>query len=322
MSISSFYNLTPDQVLESVETLGVHATGEFYQLNSYENRVFEVRIEKENIFNTDKLIAKFYRPNRWSLDSLKEEHEFLLDLKNAGVEVVAPLVLKNGLTIGENNEIFFSVFPKFLGKMPDELLPGDFAKIGRTLGLIHNEGAQKKAHHRPIMTAENYGYRSLEILDNWIALEVKSRYLDAAHEILSYLEEYLDEKDFFRIHGDCHRGNLLKSRNVDGVDRLFFVDFDDFCNGHPAQDLWMLFQGDETPDNLDEFLDGYAEVRNYDESWVDLFEPLRGLRIIHYAKWIAQRWEDPSFPKLFPGFRDYNYWAQEVEQLERIARKL
>ena len=102
----------------------------------------------------------------------------------------------------------------------------------------------------------------------------------------------------------------------------FFVDFDDFCNGHPAQDLWMLFPGDESDDNLNEFLGGYSEIRDFDENWLDLFEPLRGLRIIHYAKWIAQRWEDPSFPKLFPNFKDYNYWAQEVEQLERIARSL
>lgn len=314
----NFYELTPDQVLRGVESLGLRATGEFTQLNSYENRVFEVRLE-ENFLNEEKIIAKFYRPGRWSKESILDEHHFLLDLKHEGIEVVAPFEIPQAKkqTVFEHQEILFSIFPKFYGRMPQELLRGDFEKIGRTLALIHNVGSQKKAQHRPSLTAEIYGKESLTILKNVVAMEMWPRYEKAASQIISYLEERLNPEKFIRIHGDCHRGNLLN----DGSS-FFFVDFDDFCNGPEAQDFWMLISHDQFNEELDEMLAGYTEIRDFDESQIDLFEPLRGLRIIHYAKWIAVRWTDPSFPRLFPDFESYSYWAQETEQLEKIAWSL
>ncbi len=316
----NFYELTPDQVLMGIESLGFITTGEFTQLNSYENRVFEIRLE-ENDFNCEKLIAKFYRPGRWSMDAIKDEHQFLADLKSEGVEVVAPYEFtpKNGKaqTVFSHQDIYFSLFPKFYGRMPQELLPGDFQKIGRTLALIHNVGSRQKAKYRPIMTADLYGRQSLKILKNAVAMEMWPRYEKAATQIIEYLEDYLEPENFIRIHGDCHRGNLLN----DGKS-FFFVDFDDMCNGPEAQDFWMLLSQDQMDEEVDEILSGYTEIRDFDESQIDLFEPLRGLRIIHYAKWIAARWTDPSFPRLFPDFQSYSYWAQETEQLEKIAWNL
>lgn len=311
----NFYELTPDEVLKGIETLGINTTGEFTQLNSYENRVFEVRLE-ENFLNAEKLIAKFYRPGRWSEKALLDEHNFLADLKNEGIEVVAPYEIKSK-TIFSHQDIYFSLFPKFYGRMPQELLKGDFQKIGRTLALIHNVGSRSKAKHRLAMTADVYGYESLKILKNVVAMEMWTRYEKAAKQILTYLDEMLEPEKFIRIHGDCHRGNLLN----DGQ-KFFFVDFDDHCNGPEAQDFWMLLSQDQLDQELDEILDGYTEIRDFDESQIDLFEPLRGLRIIHYAKWIAARWTDPSFPRLFPDFQSYSYWAQETEQLEKIAWSL
>ncbi len=311
----NFYELTPDQVLLGVESLGFSTTGEFTQLNSYENRVFEVRLEENNL-NCEKVIAKFYRPVRWSLDAVNDEHQFLADLDAEGVEVVSPYKIKDK-TIFSHQDIYFSLFPKFYGRMPQELLKGDFQKIGRTLALIHNVGSRKKAKFRPSMTAQTYGRDSLKILKNAVAMEMWTRYEKAANQIIDYLDDNLSPEKFIRIHGDCHRGNLLNDRKS-----FFFVDFDDHCNGPEAQDFWMLLSKDELNQELDEMLDGYTEIRDFDESQINLFEPLRGLRIIHYAKWIAARWSDPSFPRLFPDFETYSYWAQETEQLEKIAWSL
>ncbi len=311
----NFYDLTPDEVLAGVEQLGLLPTGEFSQLNSYENRVFEIRLE-ENTLKNEKVIAKFYRPHRWNKDAILDEHQFLFDLKAEGIEVVAPFEFGEE-TVFKHKDILFSIFPKFYGRMPQELLPGDFAKIGRTLALIHNVGSRSKAKDRLAMTAKTFGYDSLEILKDTVAVEMWPRYQKAAKDILMFLEERLEPSRFIRIHGDCHRGNLLD----DGT-RFFFVDFDDFCNGPEAQDFWMLLSQDRFNEEVDELLSGYTEIRDFDESQVELFEPLRGLRIIHYAKWIAVRWSDPSFPRLFPDFFSYTYWAQETEQLEKIAWSL
>jgi Ser/Thr protein kinase RdoA (MazF antagonist) len=312
----NFYELTPDMVMEAMESVGLKPTGEFLQLNSYENRVFEIRLEKDSGAEQERVVAKFYRPQRWSKDALKDEHQFLIDLKNEGIEVVAPIEF-NKNTIFEHAGLYWCLFPKFMGRMPQEFLSGDFLKIGRTLALIHNIGSQKKAEHRPTLSTKTYGYDSLEILDGIVSPEVWHRYRDAGEKIVSYLEGELDPSKFIRIHGDCHRGNLLNNG-----DKFFFVDFDDFINGPVAQDFWMLLSSDRFDDELDEFLNGYTEIRDFDESQIALFEPLRGLRILHYAKWIATRWSDPSFPRLFPDFHSYTYWAQETEQLERIAWNL
>jgi Ser/Thr protein kinase RdoA (MazF antagonist) len=160
------------------------------------------------------------------------------------------------------------------------------------------------------------GWSSLDLLDSKIAPEVHSRYLHAAEDILYELEECLQPESFIRIHGDCHKGNLLH-RN----DEFYFLDFDDFCNGPVAQDFWMLLGGELNDDNA-ELIEGYRELRDVSDRELSLFEPLRGLRIIHYAAWITKRWSDPSFPRLFPEFGTYSYWAEETEALEQIAWKI
>src|SRR5690606_19395834 len=251
----NFYDLTPDEVLAGIESLGLEPTGEFTQLNSYENRVFEVRLE-DNSLGCEKLISKFYRPQRWSYEAITDEHRFLFDLKSEGIEVVAPYQF-DGETVFEHQDIFFSLFPKFYGRMPQELLPGDFSKIGRTLALIHNVGSRAKAPNRLSMTAKTFGYDSLEILKNTVAMEMWPRYQKAAKDILDYLEESLEPDRYIRIHGDCHRGNLLNDGSA-----FFFVDFDDFCNGPEAQDFWMLLSQDNFNTELDELLGGYTEIRD------------------------------------------------------------
>jgi Ser/Thr protein kinase RdoA (MazF antagonist) len=329
MSKEDFYNLTPDEVMNALESAGFNPTGEFTQLNSYENRVFDVRLESDKNGVAGRVVSKFYRPGRWSKETILEEHELLADLVGNGIAVVAPLKLKNGSTLAIDQNIWFAAFPKMQARMMDEYNLNDLKRLGRTLARMHNVGEQKRTRFRPILTAEAYGYENLKILDSVVAAEVAHRYFDAAETILDVLAEELDGKrsrSFIRIHGDCHRGNILRTDTREGSSEFFFVDFDDCCMGPPVQDFWMLLSsGEDTDDGLaelDALLEGYREFRHFNDEDLELIPCLRGLRIIHYAAWIARRWEDPSFPRLFPQFTDYNYWASETEALEKIANQL
>lgn len=322
----SFYELTPDEVLNGVELQGVRSTGKYIQLNSYENRVFDIHLEENNIFDTNRVITKFYRPNRWSKNAILEEHSFLQELLDNGVKVIPPFKLKNGSTIDVHKNIFMTLFPKFWGRMPQELPAEELKKIGRSLARLHNIGQQKEAKHRPYLTVDSFGWPSLDVLEDWIFPDLKERYLTAAAEILDFLESELKPQNYLRIHGDCHKGNLLITDLKNHDDEYFFVDFDDFCNGPEVQDFWMLFSSNDEEESLQEeiesILSGYDELRQAPAKDLYLIPALRGLRIIHYSAWIARRWADPSFPNLFPNFKSFNSWAEEVESLEKVCAKI
>lgn len=319
---SSFYNLDPDKVLQAAENAGFYPTGEFTQLNSYENRVFDIKLEEPvepNALNKN-VIAKFYRPNRWSKEAILEEHEFLLSLKNEGIPAIAPLFQGHDSTISEVDGMYVAFFPKVLGRMPQEFLGDDYRKVGRLMAHVHNVGARKKALHRPILDTSYYGgWETLDHLQDWITPEVRHRYNVAAEDILYAIDDTFDVSEFLRIHGDCHKGNLLNNGN-----QFFLVDFDDFVNGPAIQDFWMLLSGDEDAlsEEKDLIISGYEELREFPDHQWDWIPMLRGLRIISYAGWIAKRWDDPSFPRLFPEYNTYSYWAEEVEALEKIAWKI
>jgi Ser/Thr protein kinase RdoA (MazF antagonist) len=309
---SSFFALNPDLVLEATEDSGWLTTGEFTQLNSYENRVFDIRLE-ESADTPSRVIAKFYRPGRWSADAILEEHGFLAELQKEGISAVAPLIQKNGSTLSEHAGMLVTFFPKIHGKMPEEFLGQDLKSVGRLLARVHNVGARSKFRHRPVLAESPFNaWDSLELLSRWVAPEVWPRYESAAVTIIERIENEIDPKQFIRIHGDCHRGNLLFNKE------FFFVDFDDSMMGPPAQDFWMLLQ-DQSAEERELLLSGYRELRDFsDESW-GLIPILRGLRIISYSSWIARRWEDPSFPRLFPQFQSYTWWAEETEAIEKLA---
>jgi Ser/Thr protein kinase RdoA (MazF antagonist) len=216
--------------------------------------------------------------------------------------------------------LWTAFFPKVRGRLPDELLQDDLVKVGRLLARVHTVGARKRALHRPTLDSSfPGGWPTLERLHSWVAPEVADRYFPAAEKILDAMEDVFDFSQFQRIHGDCHRGNLLN----DGQ-QFFLVDFDDFVNGPAIQDFWMLLSGDEESlqQEQDLILRGYEELRQFPHDQWEWIPILRGLRIIMYSGWIAQRWEDPNFPRLFPEFNSYSYWAKEVEALERIAWKI
>lgn len=331
---SVFDTLTPDFILGAVESSGFRPTGEITQLNSYENRVFDIKVEPHDLIlptagARPALIAKFYRPGRWSIDAIQDEHDFLLDLKSEGIPAVAPFV-----TGSERETVFFyegfptALFPKTAGRMPQEFIGDELQQVGRLLARLHNIGARRTASHRLTLNAETYGYASLDRLERVVYPELWNRYRDAAETILEYLDDELDPRENIRIHGDCHKGNLLRVDSVAAAtgqaeSGFFFVDFDDSCNGPPIQDFFMLLSGasdhdDQAKVELDLLLKGYEELRTTPDN-LYLLEALRGLRILNYSGWIAARWDDPFFPSLFPDFHSYNWWASESLRLEQIA---
>jgi Ser/Thr protein kinase RdoA (MazF antagonist) len=323
----SFYQLTPEVVLSGVENAGFLTTGEYVQLNSYENRVFDVFLERGSLRAQElngRIISKFYRPNRWTAEALKEEHQFELELAEQGQPIIAPLRLPNGDTLGVESGLYYSVFPKCFGRMPQELSREELKSVGRLIARMHNCGEQKDFEHRLWLTPDELGWPALDHVSEFAAPEVWARYEEAAMHILRWLDARLDDRDYIRVHGDCHKGNLLQTDSTAGEKQFFFVDFDDTMMGPAAQDLWMLFSGDrETAQvEVDAILSGYEELRHFPEDQLTLFQGLRGLRIIQYGGWIAKRWADPAFPHIFPQFRDYTYWAEEVEALEKIAWSL
>lgn len=326
--MADFDRLEPRLILSAIESAGYLTTGEYAQLNSYENRVFDVRLENSRNAPApiERVIAKFYRPGRWSREGIHDEHEFLQDLVREGIPAIAPLPLKPGGTTLDADGYVMALYPRVAGRMPDEFLQGQLKAVGRTLAQIHNIGARKPARHRPVMNVATYGWPALNRLQDFVYPELWTRYEEACIVLLEELEEMLDETSYIRIHGDCHKGNLLwGSGGDDGKGQFFFVDFDDCCNGPVVQDFWMLLSGSLDDENAEreqeEICAGYEELREIPDEW-HLFEPLRALRIIHYAGWIAHRWNDPFFQRIFPAFQTYNYWLDELTRLEKIATKL
>lgn len=315
--VTSFQQLDPPALMEAAEQAGFSPTGQFWQLNSYENRVFDLVLE-----SGERVIAKFYRSGRWSKAAILEEHQFLFDLQKEGIPAVPPKILSNNQSLMQIGGLFVAFFPKQMGKMPDELLEKDFAQIGRRLAQIHNIGARKKFVERPVLTQTPFHmWENLGILSDWVAPEVWHRYEEVAILIIEQIEaEFANlphlNQQFIRIHGDLHRGNLL----LNPPNEYFFVDFDDCCMGPEVQDFWMLFSDWDSSTEKDLLLQGYEELRRPPREqfrWIPL---LRGLRLQSYASWIARRWQDPSFPRIFPHFNTYNYWASETDSLWQCWR--
>ncbi len=308
-----FFELTPDRVLDAVEASGLPCTGRCLTLNSFENRVYDVELENSQ----GRRIAKFYRPGRWTREQILEEHTFLSQLVEAEIPVIAPLPFPDGGTLQETpqSKIFYTPFPKVGGRAPDELSDDQLIRIGRLLGRIHSVGAAQPAYHRLRLDPTSYGRLNLQFLldGSWIPEEFKTRYIRAVDVICTLSEPWFRETAFQRIHGDCHFNNLLW--NSSGP---FFLDFDDMVIGPPVQDLWLVLPGRDAEAIRQRalLLEGYQEFRNFDWQSLRLVEPLRALRFVHYATWIARRWDDPAFPHAFPQFNTYSYWKKETEDLE------
>jgi Ser/Thr protein kinase RdoA (MazF antagonist) len=308
----SFHTLTPERVLDAVEAGGLRCTGRCVPLRAFENRVYEVELEDER-----RLVVKFYRPGRWSRETILDEHRFLEDLVAAELPVVGPADLGTGQTLNETNGIHYAAFPKVRGRTLDELDAEKRRRMGRTIGRMHAIGAARPAPHRRKLDVRFYIHEPLDVLlkGRFIPENLAPRYRDVALRIADVVAKPLAAARVQRIHGDLHWGNILWTPDP------LLVDFDDCMMGPPVQDLWLLASGDteEARKAREDLIEGYELFREFDRSTLALAEPLRAMRIIHMSGWIAKRWADPSFPPAFPNFKDVRYWAEEYEALVAIA---
>ncbi len=315
-----FYQLTPERILDAVEAAGFRSTGRCLALNSLENRVYQIELagmEEADNPSDRFLVAKFYRPGRWSRDQILDEHDFLMDLEEAELPVIAPVDLPDGGTLGQDpdTEIWFALFPMRGGRIPDELDDEKARRLGRLIARVHNVGAEFDAEYRIELTADIYGRRNLQTILELELLpgDIRSDYVQVVEQICDETDQRMDGVPFQRIHGDCHLGNLLW-RPDHGFQLL---DFDDMVNGPCVQDLWLLAAGrDGYARELQQEIRGaYQEFREFDTSTLALIEPLRALRFVHFSAWIASRTDDPAFQNIFPEFGTEQYWIGQLTDL-------
>ena len=306
------YNqLTPDAIIASVESLGRISDRRILALNSYENRVYQVGIE-----GGSPLIVKFYRPDRWPDAAIHEEHGFALELAAAEIPVVPPLIC-DGQTLFEFEGFRFAIFERRGGRWPELGTRTEREWMGRFLGRMHMVGRKQRFRHRERISIDRLGVDSRNYLlaENWIPQHLEAAYDSLTSDLLQAIEQAFDSArgaTEIRLHGDCHRGNVLWTD-----DGPHFVDLDDCLTGPAIQDLWMLIAGTraEMSEQLVQLLEGYAHFATFNRNELVLVESLRTLRMIHYSAWLARRWEDPAFPQAFPWFTEPRYWETHVLQL-------
>lgn len=307
MSDHPFAGLTPDSVLDAVESLGLISDARVLTLNSYENRVYQVGIEDDL-----PLIAKFYRPERWSDAQILEEHALSFELEELDIPLVAPIQY-NGKSLFEYAGFRFCLFERRGGRAPE---PGDLDqlyRLGQLLGRLHAVGAKQPFIERPELNLATYGQASLEFLrdGDYLPKNLKKEWETVVEDVLKKVETLFIDNPYtpIRIHGDCHPGNLL-CRD----ESFFIVDLDDCRMGPAVQDLWMMLTGtyQERTLQLSELVSGYQEFHDFSPSEIPLIEGLRTLRLLHYSAWLARRWKDPAFPNSFPWFGTEHYWNEQI----------
>jgi Ser/Thr protein kinase RdoA (MazF antagonist) len=311
----AYQDLQPDAILAAVESLGLQCDGRLLALNSYENRVYRVGIEDDA-----PVVAKFYRPARWSDEAIREEHQFAAELAADEIPVVAPFEY-GGETLHHREAFRFAVYPCHGGHSPELDRFDLLRQLGRLVARIHRRGATSKFSARPRIDLATYGRASQKYLLEYefIPADLQPAYVSTCDDLFERIArsfEFAGNPAYIRVHGDFHPGNVLVLE-----DRVHIVDLDDARMGPTIQDLWMLLSGDreeQTP-QLHELLDGYLEFNDFDARELHLLEALRTLRIMHYAGWLAQRWEDPAFRIAFPWFNSHRYWDEHVLALREQA---
>lgn len=305
-----FLALTPEKVLAAVEAGGLSCRPVCYPLNSFENRVYEVELEDRS-----RIVAKFYRPERWSEAQILAEHAFLAELAAEEIEVCTVMPFPDGTTLKKIDNIFYSLSERRGGRAPDELSDGDVSRLGMLVARMHNVGARRPAAPRPRLDAERYVYRTLDFFaqNETLPEPFRRRYVETAEAIAEIADDLMQGVATHRIHADLHLGNVLVRDEV-----LRVLDFDDFVDGPPVQDFWLALPGrdPETERQRELFLGAYEQLREFDRSTLRLIEPLRGLRMVRYAGWLARRWHDPAFKTAWSHFGSDEYWRQETEDLE------
>lgn len=314
-SAFTFHSLSPDLIIDSLESIGLCVDSGLTELNSYENRVYQFSDEDKRRY-----VVKFYRPQRWTQAQILEEHQFVKQLATDEVPAVAPLEF-NQTTLHQNHDYFFVVYPSVGGRQYEMDNFDQLEWVGRFLGRIHQVGQQSTFQHRPTMTLDEYLYEPKEIIlssalvNNALLGDLKL----VLSKLIAEVEKYW-HTDWtpIRLHGDCHAGNILWR------DGPLFVDFDDARNGPAVQDLWMLLHGERQEQRIqcDILLEAYQEFADFDSQQLALIEPLRAMRMVYYLAWIIKRWQDPAFPKNFIWITDSNFWYSQLSLFDEQIKAL
>ncbi len=312
MTLSPFSPLDPDSILSCIE----RATGRRL-LNvcrphaSYINRVYEVQDE-----DGDFLVAKFYRPGRWSLEALEDEAKFVADCAARELPVISPLELSSGTSLSSCEDIYFSVFPRCGGRLVDEYSVEQWLELGRLLGRLHAVGTLQEAPGRNRLHPDQTSRPQIDYLlaNDLIPAQMIQEFIDSADELLELITPLFEEVDFIRLHGDCHSSNLIHRPG----ESFYIIDFDDMVVGPPIQDLWMLLPNylEESRSELALLLEGYELFHSFDRSTLALIEPLRAMRFIHYITWCAKQYVEDGSTRINDDFGSYAYWQQEIADLK------
>jgi Ser/Thr protein kinase RdoA (MazF antagonist) len=308
MSEHPFETLTPEFIMDAVESHDMLCDGRILALNSYENRVYQVGLEGQT-----PIIAKFYRPQRWSDHQILEEHAFSFELAKQELPVVAPLCLNGDTSLHHFKGFRFSLFERKGGRAPELDYQDNLTVLGRLLARMHAIGAREPFRTRPSISILSYGEESRSyISENVIPGELQLAYDSLTRDLIINMQDIMQRAGtvrWIRVHGDCHAGNMLWRD-----DHPHFVDFDDARMAPAIQDLWMLLSGDRQQQSLQlkKILQGYLEFNDFDFNELQLIEVFRTLRIMQYSAWLARRWNDPAFPMAFPWFDSVRYWEDHV----------
>lgn len=311
--LRSFPELGPDTVLNLAESqLGISCSNMCRQLNSYINRVFELET-----LGGKRLIIKFYRPDRWSLAALEDEHTFLQELHAQEIPVVVPLPLTNGKSIGSFNDLYFSLFPYCGGRSSDEFTEDQWLEIGRLLGRSHGVGAVHPAENRLALSPEQSTRTHVDFILGAGVIEDPAqaqKFATVCDAFIAETQPLFDGVSSNRIHGDCHFSNLIYRPG----ESFFLIDFDDMVMGPTIQDLWMLLPGplNESLLEVDYFLEGYETFHPFDRREFRLIEPLRGMRFLHFIAWLTHQYVADGGAPIVPGFGSKEYWLVEISDLE------
>ena len=312
----AFKNLSPDEILDAIESIGLRTDGRQLALNSYENRVYQIGIE-----NSVPIIAKFYRPHRWSDETILEEHEFTLELNAAEIPVIPPII-HDGKTLHQHGSFRFSIYERRGGRAPELDNPDHLEQMGRFIARIHALGSTRKFEHRPGIDIESYAVTPRKYLmeNQFIPAHLETSYASLTEDVITRIRQCFDRAGkvgTLRLHCDFHPGNILWTDEGPHI-----VDFDDARMGPAIQDLWMFLSGDRQymTARLGDLLVGYEDFYEFNPAELNIVEALRTMRIMHHAYWIASRWDDPAFPQAFPWFNSTNYWEEHILSLrEQIA---
>ena len=313
--MGAYEALTPDLILDAVESQNFRCDGRLLALNSYENRVYQIWLE-----DGESVVAKFYRPARWSDAAIAEEHAFALELAEREIPIVAPLGV-SGRTLFEHGGFRFAIYPRRPGRTP-ELEDSDTLRwLGRFIARMHAVGALHPFEERPAIDVEKFVRASYRyIVDRaLVPADLRVAYSSIVEDVLDRVARAYERAGrvrAIRLHGDCHAGNILWTQ-----EGPHFVDLDDARMGPAVQDLWMWLAGDRSSmqAQLSAVMEGYRDFHVFDDAELTLVEPLRTLRLIHYSGWLAQRWEDPAFPHSFPFFGSQRYWQDQILALREQA---